>query len=131
MFFAYLSRLQCQRLDFFADQKARTLIIANDGIQRIVGLGVEFQNLLHACQKATVQRSNTPGAFEVWLQFVFLSTCPTSVWEICSQYSSSTALSASSRKLHWAYPSGGVLQASAVILARCAPSISMGRPERG
>jgi len=50
---------------------------------------------------------------------------------MCSQYPNSTALFASSRKFHCAYPSGGSLHANAVIFARWFPSISMGLPLRG
>ncbi len=78
-----------------------------------------------------VYLANTPVSLQVRLKFVFFRMSLTWVWEMLAQYSSSTTFSASKRKFHCPYPSGGSLQASAVIFARCAPSNLIGRPLRG
>ncbi len=118
VFFAHLPRLHDSRRNVITNQKARTFIKADQRVLWIVCQSVEIQKLLHACQKTAIQLAKTPGPFQVRFQFVFLRISFTSVCEMCSQYASSTALSAKSRKLQRAYPSGGSLQAKAVILAR-------------
>src|SRR5262249_1094019 len=117
--------------DQIPDQEARPLVKANDGVLRVVGFGVERQHGLHPGQKQRIDLRDTPGALQVRLEFVFLSTVATWVPEMCSQYFNSTAFSASRSSFHRACPSGAGVQQSAVILGRVSPSISMGRPERG
>jgi hypothetical protein len=58
--------------------------------------------MLHAGEKLAVDLANTPVAFQVGLEVVFLSTWATPLWEMVSTTPSSTARSANSRKLHWA-----------------------------
>src|SRR5574341_477213 len=131
MFFTNPSAAHCQRLDGLANQETGPLIVTNHRVIWVVRQLRERQQHFHPGQKATIQCAQAPRLFQMRFEFVFLRIVRTSVWEICSQKPNSTTLSASSRKLHSAWPAGGVLQATAVILARCSPSISTGLPERG
>jgi hypothetical protein len=106
----------------------RAFVKANYQISWSVGQSVETQKLLHMGQKVNIHFPITPGSFEMRLQFLFLRISATSVWEMCSQYPSSTTFLANSRKFQRSYPSGGALQANAAIFARWFASISTGRP---
>lgn len=131
MLFAHFASLHGDGLNPIANQKAGPLIEAHHRVLGIIRQSIKPEEFFHASQETTIQLPDAPGAFEMRLQFVFFRILRTEVCDRCSQYPSSTALSASSRKFHSAYPSGGSLQAKAVTLARWWPSISIGLPERG
>src|SRR5258705_12380049 len=112
-----------QSFDHLRNQKAGAFVEADHRILRVKRLRIEIKNIFHARDKTGVHFSYTPGLLQMWLQFVFFRTCRTLVCDRFSQIPSSTALSASSRSVHLACPSGGVEHASAVIFARLLPSM--------
>src|SRR5205085_5081488 len=113
-----------------ADQETGALVKANQRIALVYLQAVEVENLLHAGDESRVHNANAPGLIQVRSEFVFFSIFLAAVCDKRWQWPSSTALSASRRSVQRARPAGGVEQARAVTLARCLPSISIGRRER-
>src|SRR5579859_1583885 len=128
---AQLTRAHRSRKDSLTDQEAGSLVKTHNWICWIIRQGIQRQNLLKPCQKCRVDGAQAPGLLQMWLDLVFFRTSATKVCERWAQKPASTTFSASRRNDQRAWPSGASEQARAVILARCVPSISIGRPERG
>lgn len=101
-----------------ADQKTRALVKANQRVALVYWQAVEVENLLHAGNESRVHNANAPGLVQMRSEFVFFRIFLAAVCDKRFKWPSSTALSASRRKVQRARPSGGVEQARAVILAR-------------
>jgi hypothetical protein len=61
------------------NQETRSLIEAYNWIARIIGLGIQPQDVFKLCQKGRIDFANAPGLFQMRLEFVFLSTSRTKV----------------------------------------------------
>jgi hypothetical protein len=107
------------------------LIQAHLGTLRVVGFFVQVQHILHTGHKLGAHLRNAPLLPLPGLKFAFFRSLRTCSWEMDSTISNSTTLSANNRKLQRACPSGGALQAMAMIWACCLPSSSWGLPQRG
>jgi len=75
MLFSHLAALQCQRLNFVADQKARTFIEANHWVERAMGQSVQPEDALHLRKELRVDLPDTPALLEMRLQLVFFYRC--------------------------------------------------------
>src|SRR6266487_3938090 len=131
MLFARLPWLHRYRHERVADQETRSFVKTDHRIGRVVGQGIQCENGLHPGQERGIEFSKAPGLHEMRFQVGFFNRLPTIVWEMVGQKPASTTLSASSRSVQRSWPSGASEQASAVILARCVPSMTIGRPDRG
>jgi len=65
MLFAHLAALQRQRLNFVADQKARTFIEANNWVEWIIGQSIQPEDALHLRKELRVDLPDTPGLLEM------------------------------------------------------------------
>jgi len=81
------------------NQETRSLIEADHWRARIVGLGIQPQDMFKLCQKRGINLAQAPGLFQIGLEFVFFKTSRTKVYETSSQMPLSTAFSASRRRL--------------------------------
>ena len=100
----------------------RPFIHANNGIVFVIWTTVYLKHILHRGNKSgTVFRRNAPAFLQVRLKFVFLRMFETVTCDMDSIYPSSTVLFASSRSVHFEYPSGGCPQASAMTCASTSP----------
>ena len=100
----------------------RLFIHAYNGVIFVICPAVYLEHILHCGHKrSTVFRRNTPTLLQVRLKFVFLRMVETVTCDMESIYPSSTVLSASSRSVHFEYPSGGCPQASAMTCASTSP----------
>ena len=100
----------------------RLFIHANNGIVFVIWTTVYLKHILHRGNKSgTVFRRNAPAFLQVRLKFVFLRIVETVTCDMDSIYPSSTVLFASSRSVHFEYPSGGCPQASAMTCASTSP----------
>lgn len=63
MLLTYLTALQGQRFHFISNQKTRAFVKTDDRIIRIIRQRIQCQNGFHMRQRATIQLSQTPGAF--------------------------------------------------------------------
>jgi hypothetical protein len=107
--------LHRQRISYFGQQLAGSLVEANDGAFRIVRLFVEVQDRFHPPHECAILLGRDHPLFdEVRAKFVFLSVLRTVSWETSSTMPSSTALSASNLKLQRLRPLGGSEHASAI-----------------
>jgi len=113
------------------NQLTGALINADAWPLGIIWQCVKVQNVFHTPQKACGQLADAPLAFEVGLEFVFLSTSCTVTWEMLSTTSNSTSLFASKRSDQRACLSGGSEHARAVICALCWPVKVLDLPGRG
>jgi hypothetical protein len=93
---AFAHRAWQQRI---ANQETGSFIEAHQRIGRVVGLGIQPQNMFKLRQKGRINLAQAPGLLQVRLELVFLSTSRTKVYETSSQMPLSTALSARSHKL--------------------------------
>src|SRR3712207_1730795 len=109
-----LPGLHRQRVSYFGQQLAGSLVEANDGTFRIVRLFVEVQDRFHPPHECGILLGRDHPLFdEVRAKFVFLSVLRTVSCETSSTMPSSTALSARSLKLQRLRPLGGSEHASA------------------
>src|SRR4051794_41363076 len=114
---------QRQRRPDVAEQLLGDLVHADQGAARIIRAGVDVQDVFHAPHELTIlMRWNAPLPPQMRLELVFFRIRRTVWYETSSTTSSSTSLSASSRRLQRACPAGGVLHASATNRASCSPS---------
>jgi hypothetical protein len=97
--FAHLARSHRHRQQRLTDQKTGPFIKANHRILRVVGQGIQGQNVLHACKKERIEGANAPGLRQMRFQLVFFRMVPTVVCERASQKPASTTFSASKRKV--------------------------------
>src|SRR5215210_2591426 len=97
MLFGWLSALQGDRVNHFADQKTRALIKTNYRIFRVERQSIKPKDLLHSCEELTCHLTDAPLLFQMRLEFVFFRMAATFVCETCSTILSSTALSANRR----------------------------------
>ena len=85
----------------------RLFIHANNWIVFVIWATVYLEHILHSGHESgTVFRRNTPALLQVRLKFVFLRMVETVTCDMESIYPSSTVLAASSRSVHFEYPSG-------------------------
>jgi len=121
--------VNCQSTDFCIALRSRYLLVhANNRNNRIIRSFINFQHILHICDKCRILLWRYYPAFsQVRLEFVFFKTQST-VWSlIVSTSSNSTSLSASIFRVHLARPAGGSLQAIAISCASFSPSILSSR----
>ena len=85
--------------DGLAVEHAGPLVEADEGKTRVVRPRVDGQHVFHPGDKGRIHRPQAPVLLAVGLQFVFLSTWLTVSCEIVSTRHSSTALSASRRRV--------------------------------
>src|SRR5690606_24671144 len=89
----------------------------------VIGSLVDIQHLFHGRDQPAVGLwGDHPPLYFPGLEFVFFRMFPTDTWEMLSTYSSSTILSANSRRDHLANPGGGSLQHRWTSLASTSPS---------
>ena len=113
------------------DQLHRLLIHAYQGNFRIVWHMIYIQDILHMSHKVPASfRRDYPHLLQMRTHLVFLSACLTVSWLIVSTIPNSTALSASSRKFHRLYPSGGFPHLNAMSLVSASPSSLYARDGR-
>jgi hypothetical protein len=73
---AFAHRAWQQRI---ANQETGSFIEAHDRIGRIVGLGIQPQDVFKLRQKGSSDCANAPGLLQMGLEFVFFSTSRTKV----------------------------------------------------
>src|SRR3712207_3214215 len=106
-----------------AQQLLAHLVHADLRIARVVGSRIDVEDILHPPDELGIGlRWDAPVPLQPRLKLVVLSTRRMVWYETSSTISSSTSLSARSRSDQRAKPSGGVLQATAIKRASCAPS---------
>src|SRR6201991_1148417 len=115
----------------FSDQLLARLIEADRGTHFVVIFGIQIKHIFHASNELGVDFADTPLLFQPRLEFVFLSTWRMVSRAIESVNFNSTTLSANSRNVQRARPSGGLLQATAIICASCLPVNLRACPRRG
>src|SRR3954454_21807401 len=72
MFFAKPPALHRHGLHFLPNQETRAFIKTHDGVERIIRLWIQPQDLLHMSEEVSVDLPETPRFLEMRLQFVFL-----------------------------------------------------------
>src|SRR5499427_10298551 len=97
----------------------------------IIGLLVEVEHVLHGGDKLGAHVWQAPLLFLPGLKFVFLSTCRTVSRAIDGAKPNSTTLSAKSRRVQCACPSGAGVHATAIKCASCLPVSFRRAPGRG
>jgi hypothetical protein len=113
------------------DQLVGTFITTDDWLLRIVGLGVQVQDIFPAPHELGADRGETPCLLQPRLEDGFFSVWRTVSSEIDSTCCSSTSLSARSGIVQHCRSSGGILQASATRNAACLPTSLRCPLERG
>src|SRR5262249_29250247 len=108
------ARVRCLGLPHFADQLIGALVETHHRKARVIGLGVEIQDLLHPPDKFATDRRDTPLLFQPGFNCVFFRVRPTVSSEIASTIPTSTNRSASNCSVHRLRPLGGRLQAVAM-----------------
>src|SRR6266851_4427550 len=114
------ARQGCAR---FSHQLLTRLVQTHLRTERIVGSGVDVQNVFHVPDElATGRTRQAPVFFQPGLEIVFFSVRRTVSYETASTISNSTNLSASRRRVQRLRPCGAGLQATAIRCASWAPS---------
>src|SRR5919202_2609269 len=118
-----MPRLHRQRFPHLAYELAGSLVEADHGPKRIVGLFVEVQNLLHPPHEGrALSGRDYPLPLQVGLEAVFLSVRLTVSYDTDSTCPSSTIRSASNLMLQRSLPSGGSEHERATRCASTRPS---------
>ena len=81
---------------------------------RVVGFGVQIQDILHVGHEVGAHLGNAPLPLLPGLEQVFFKCSRTVSWDSDGASPNSTTLPASSRRVQWSWPSGAGLQASAI-----------------
>src|SRR5450631_1759770 len=116
----------------FGDQLLRGLVQANDGAFGVARPVIHVQHIFHIGDEGSVGlRRNDILLFQMWFQIVFFSVRPIVLSLARSTMFSSTTLSSSSRKDHFARPFGGGEHIRAISLASAVPSKIRRRAEFG
>src|ERR671926_837939 len=97
----------------------------------IIGLLIEVEHVLHGGDKRGIHVWQAPLLFLPGLELVFLSTWRTVSRAIAGAKPSSTTLSAKSRRVQCACPSGAGVHATAIKCASCLPVSFRRAPGRG
>lgn len=99
MLFGNLTFARCSWYLFVANQETRSFVKADNWKVRVIGLGIHIENVFEPSKKGCSNRTDTPGLFQMRLEFVFFSTSATKECETWSQMPLSTTLSANKRRL--------------------------------
>lgn len=114
----------------FAGQLYGAFVKTYLGIARLIGLGVQVQDILQMPDVVGTHTENTPFLALPRFEVVFFSTRPTVLGEIVSIWRNSTKRSAKSFIVQRGRPAGGVLQTNATRKAACLPVKAGGEPDR-
>jgi hypothetical protein len=127
----WFSLLKRQWFSSFADQLIRNFVKTDHWIVRLVGFGIQIQNIFHPPDKFSPDdRRNAPFLPHPGLEIVFFSTRRTASYERLSKWVKVTKRSASSCKVQRLRPSGGWLWARVVRMVSTLSSILGKRPAR-
>ena len=82
-----------------ANQETRSFVKTDHWIGRVIGQGINGEQVLHARQEGRIERAKAPGLLQMRFQVVFFNRFPTKVCEIVAQKPASTTFSASRRRV--------------------------------
>src|SRR5215471_12035542 len=126
-----LARFGGQRCACLRNQLLARFIEVDFRARGIIRLLVEVKHVLHGGDKLSAHVWQAPLLFLPGLEFVFLSTCRTVSRAIDGAKPNSTTLSAKSRRVQCACPSGAGVHATAIKCASCLPVSFRRAPGRG